>query len=450
MDDEESSAKQETSKDVKEEMTEESRTSEHGNESGDAAADVKKDKLKEEEEMNDENEEEGLLDAPAGGIDVRRQSSAPQVDLNQLHSDPDFAAICSFFNKFGVLLGIKNVLISFTKLEEMLTTFDEKGRVNKELLDLHMSLMRRIRFLSVRADNWENYLKKFLGLNESTEEELFKLERYGYVHLPVSVKIQILKALCEAQFDFNPKLKEHLVSTCKAVDLRLIPVGNDKDGLSYWVQKDQKHDIRVYTEEPDDLSGTTWKLIAKTRDDLDGIINRLKETDLGYKKKSTNEDEKKKKEGQAAVSPEEGTMNLATKKGTFIDVCYDEQTVKKMREHLLNQKEERRNRIQGKVTKVNESKQSSDEEDEVESEKTEKNKEEELDVLGHRLLPRRSAASKALNMICSPQRKKVERKKKEKEENGDSNDVPEEKNKISSDEISTIPLTGLYFKRKLF
>ena len=60
-------------------MTEESRTSEHGNESGDAAADVKKDKMKEEEEMNDENEEEGLLDAPAGGIDVRRQSSAPQV-----------------------------------------------------------------------------------------------------------------------------------------------------------------------------------------------------------------------------------------------------------------------------------------------------------------------------------------------------------------------------------
>ena len=62
-------------------MTEESRTSEHGNDPGDAAADVKKNKMKEEEEeeMNDENEEEGLLDAPAGGIDVRRQSSAPQV-----------------------------------------------------------------------------------------------------------------------------------------------------------------------------------------------------------------------------------------------------------------------------------------------------------------------------------------------------------------------------------
>ena len=51
-----------------------------------------------------------------------------------------------------------------------------------------------------------------------------------------------------------------------------------------------------------------------------------------------------------------------------------------MREHLVKQKEERRNRIQGKVTKTNESKQSSDEEDEAESEKVEKNKEEELDV----------------------------------------------------------------------
>ena len=71
---------------------------------------------------------------------------------------------------------------SFEKFDDCLNA------VNKELLDLHMSLMRRIRFLSVRADNWENYLKKFLGLNESTEEELFKLERYNIIFIILSWK----------------------------------------------------------------------------------------------------------------------------------------------------------------------------------------------------------------------------------------------------------------------
>ena len=85
-------------------------------------------------------------------------------------------------------------------------------------------LMRRIRMLSVRAETWENYLKKFLSISETTEEQLLQVERYishgyftrkvffryGYVNLPVSSKIQILKALCDAQFDYNPKMKENV------------------------------------------------------------------------------------------------------------------------------------------------------------------------------------------------------------------------------------------------
>lgn len=44
-------------------------------------------------------------------------------------------------------------------------------------MDIHLMLMRRIRMLSVRAENWENYLKKFLAMNETTEEQLLQVER---------------------------------------------------------------------------------------------------------------------------------------------------------------------------------------------------------------------------------------------------------------------------------
>ncbi|CAI4225720.1 unnamed protein product [Auanema sp. JU1783] len=369
-------------------------------------------------EGEDEDSEEDAL-APNENVEVK---PPPQVDVKQLHSNPDFASICSFFNKFGAMIGFKPM--SFPKLENMLTTFDDQGRISKELIDLHLALMRRLRMSSIRFETWETYLKKFLEISEGTSTELLQLERYGYVHLPVSTKILILKYLCDAQFDFNPRLKENMVAACKAVDLRLIPVGMDKNGFSYWFQQDVEYNIRVYTEEPDDLSGVTWSLVVNTPEDLINLIARLKKEDLGYVKKEPTKKEKEKEEARKAQQ-EEGLIQMTTKKGTFLDTCYDDASVKKMREDLIKQKEERKQR--------REKKQQESENEEEEEEEEEKQPEEQEEELDRRMMPRRSAASKAVSNLkkfaTTPRKSSGPRKKKEVEEADD-----EEKKSASGSE----------------
>lgn len=43
----------------------------------------------------------------------------------ELYENSDFAVVCSFFNKFGAILGLKPY--PFTKLENIFT-FDDKGK----------------------------------------------------------------------------------------------------------------------------------------------------------------------------------------------------------------------------------------------------------------------------------------------------------------------------------
>lgn len=45
--------------------------------------------------------------------------------------------------------------------------------------------------------------------------------------------------------------------------MRLQPIGRDRQGLIYWLQLDQEQNIRLYTEEQDDLDGSTWKCIVR-------------------------------------------------------------------------------------------------------------------------------------------------------------------------------------------
>lgn len=58
--------------------------------------------------------------------------------------------------------------------------------------------------------------------------------------------------------------------------MRLQPIGRDQQGLMYWLQLDQEQNIRLYTEEQDDLDGSTWKCIVRTRNDLAEALELLK------------------------------------------------------------------------------------------------------------------------------------------------------------------------------
>lgn len=42
-------------------------------------------------------------------------------------------------------------------------------------------------------------------------------------------------------------------------ELRLSPIGKDKDGIKYWIHTDEKLDLRVYKENPEE---ETFDLIA--------------------------------------------------------------------------------------------------------------------------------------------------------------------------------------------
>lgn len=72
-------------------------------------------------------------------------------------------------------------------------------------------LMRKIYLKFARADKFENALVKFCSLCPALESEALQLQRYSYSNLPLSIRLSILKALCESQFDCNLKFKENVI-----------------------------------------------------------------------------------------------------------------------------------------------------------------------------------------------------------------------------------------------
>uniref|UniRef100_A0A915EI48 PHD-type domain-containing protein n=1 Tax=Ditylenchus dipsaci TaxID=166011 RepID=A0A915EI48_9BILA len=152
-------------------------------------------------------------------------------------------------------------------------------------------MMRKIYLKSARADKWENSLVKFCSVCPALESELLQLQRYSYNDLPLSLKLTMLKALCESQFDCNVKFKENLFNTFQTNEIRISPIGVDLNGLSYYYQQDCELNIRVYTVEPDDQSGGTWTLKAKSKAELAFLIDLLKSPDFGKRGDDAKEDE---------------------------------------------------------------------------------------------------------------------------------------------------------------
>ena len=112
--------------------------------------------------------------------------------------------------------------------------------------------------------------------------------RFGYKRAKLALRIRIIKALCEAQFDLNARFKLN-INKLEAGTLRLQPVrhilkrmiwkfflinrldvflllqlqiGKDKLGNCYWFQVDPEANVRVYRE---DLDDETWELVASNR-----------------------------------------------------------------------------------------------------------------------------------------------------------------------------------------
>ncbi|KAE8627791.1 hypothetical protein XENTR_v10007163 [Xenopus tropicalis] len=238
------------------------------------------------------------------------EAEASPVVPCSVGSWPDFAVVCSFLERYGTVLDLPD--LTFPELEEAL---EETGAVAKPLVELHLKLLRKIG-KSVTVDRWEKYLIKVCQEYNSTWA--WEMEKKGYQEMSVECKVGILKHLCECQFDDNLKFK-NAINEEEADAMRLQPIGRDKDGLMYWFQLDQDHNIRMYIEEQDDQDGSTWKCIVRTRNELAETLELLKaQIDPALLKKSEpqdsssrespnpEEDETKKQNGEGA--PEDGAI----------------------------------------------------------------------------------------------------------------------------------------------
>ena len=71
--------------------------------------------------------------------------------------------------------------------------------------------MRKVFIKFARADKFDASVSKYCDICPALDDcksVARDIERFGYAELPLSAKLSILKALCEAQFDWNYKFKE--------------------------------------------------------------------------------------------------------------------------------------------------------------------------------------------------------------------------------------------------
>nr|KAG5688708.1 hypothetical protein BaRGS_029534 [Batillaria attramentaria] len=81
--------------------------------------------------------------------------------------------------------------------------------------------------------------------------------------------------LLECQFDYNVKFKEK-INEMGAEEMRFLPAGRDRDGMTYWYLLDKDLNVFVYREEPDDENAESWKLLCSDRFQLAQLVDRLR------------------------------------------------------------------------------------------------------------------------------------------------------------------------------
>ncbi|XP_076096178.1 uncharacterized protein LOC143067060 [Mytilus galloprovincialis] len=197
------------------------------------------------------------------------------------HNDPNFAVICNFWDRYGEMIGLKE--ISYSDLERWL---EDTKQVPVPLIDLHVRLLRRIGKTSVTANRWERYIIKFCHTYSNVDA--WEIEKFGYKHCKLTTKLKLLKTILEKQFDQNSSFKEK-VNKLAPEDMRFQPIGRDKNGLAYWYMLDNECNLRVYREDLDDNDDETWEIVCKTRNDLAELVVRLeKEINGGITKDLTD------------------------------------------------------------------------------------------------------------------------------------------------------------------
>ena len=156
-------------------------------------------------------------------------------------TNPNFAIIVDFLDKFAEHLGIKPV--SINDLKTHLQNLSEK--VNPDLIQIHTSLLKRVKLskkMLITKRSWEKGLVLFCRKSKLLRCECEELESVGYSMLDVNIKLKILKVLMEHQFDIS---EFKIVTEALHVEsMRHEPAGKDLDGLIYWTILDDFANLR--------------------------------------------------------------------------------------------------------------------------------------------------------------------------------------------------------------
>ena len=197
-----------------------------------------------------------------------------------LHSDPNFAVICSFIQNYADYMDIPQISI------KNLTSYvlSSKPKVHRILEDMLIRLLRKWKGRCA-VNSWEIVLSNFCFTY--SDVDAWEVQKFGFSRCKVLTKLRILKNLLETQFDCYAKLKTK-INEKSADELRILPLGRDQNGLIYWYFVDSMYNFHVYSEEPDDTEDScSWKMIAHDKPGMNNLIECLKnlKPDKDIKKK---------------------------------------------------------------------------------------------------------------------------------------------------------------------
>lgn len=210
------------------------------------------------------NPEEAGLDMEAqDDLDSVEQPNFPFGPEDYCDTNPEFAVICSFLSQFGDKMDLT------LDIEQLKSSIENQENLDESLIDIHVKLIKKIRRYFVR-DQWQKTLIKYAC--EYSYEHAYEIESLGYLKTRPSVKLTLLRRLLDAQFDSDQKFKAAL-SSCEAGELRILPMGRDIHGNTYWDRLDNEGNFRIFQEEP--LDYKQWKTVCKDIDELGNLISKL-------------------------------------------------------------------------------------------------------------------------------------------------------------------------------
>uniref|UniRef100_A0A0N4ZGK8 PHD-type domain-containing protein n=1 Tax=Parastrongyloides trichosuri TaxID=131310 RepID=A0A0N4ZGK8_PARTI len=276
------------------------------------------------------------------------------VSISDLYTSPNFAEIFVFYNTFSSILRLKPV--TFKLMERILTNFDDKGKVDNELINMQITLIRRAGNPAAKPEKFEGAIFKlaqYYPILQSVSAELEEVKHYSL--LSIQSKLFLWKILCLAQFDYNTKFKEAVSNTLEFQEYSFKPMGYDQDGRRYYGVQDSDDDIRIFREDifvKNEESGIfeeyldedkgEWKVVVKDDKDLENLIKELKESLNIDEVKEENSKEEVKEEGNGEENKVEFVKQL--KKHCIFSDYISSQIIDQKKKNKIDKKAQRKNK----------------------------------------------------------------------------------------------------------